>query len=315
MKTFKSIFRKMKQFKSYLIFFLFVVSLNNTFAQKRAFPFANFEDSLMILSNVMLNAPNDFMKFEASTNFKELFIRALEYDKSYDFPFDSLKTISILKSADDYIRIITWNVRKNDGTFEHFGLLQTYNPKYKNYIVFDLTDASETIDNPEQKITTHDNWFGATYYKIIYTKDDDRRFYTLLGYNGRNPLISKKVIDVITLSTTGKPSFGAPIFKKEKKYTKRVVFQYSSKVLMNMTYDKQFTKKGKEKAQMIIFDRLYPTSFQLTGEYQFYYPEMNVDDGYVFKAGKWEFVEDIDPRNPKIKNKKEKKKITFDLKK
>jgi len=134
----------------------------------------------------------------------------------------------------------------------------------------------------------------------------------LLGYNGRNPLISKKVIDVITLSTTGNPSFGASIFKNEKKTTKRVLFQYSSKVVLSLNYDKQFTKKGKEKNQMIIFDRLNPTSINLTGEYQFYYPELNVDDGYLFMNGKWEFKPDIDPRNPKIKR-KTKKKVTYDL--
>lgn len=62
---------------------------------------------------------------------------------------------------------------------------------------------------------------------------------------------------------------------------------------------------------MIVFDRLSPIDTRtskyaanLDGQYQFYVPESNVFDGFIFENGKWYFVKDIDARNPKPKNKK-----------
>ena len=50
---------------------------------------------------------------------------------------------------------------------------------------------------------------------------------------------------------------------------------------------------------MIIFDRLSPLDPNLEGQYQFYYPETNIFDAFIFKSGKWNFVKDIDAEEPK----------------
>ena len=72
---------------------------------------------------------------------------------------------------------------------------------------------------------------------------------------------------------------------------------------------------------MIVFDRLAPidtrngsTTADLTGQYQFYAPETNILDAFVFENGKWVFVKDVDARNPEVPKKKKNKTARKDKK-
>ena len=65
---------------------------------------------------------------------------------------------------------------------------------------------------------------------------------------------------------------------------------------------------------MIVFDRLTPMDPKLEGQYEFYVPETNIFDGFVFYNGKWVFIKEVDARNPdKKSNKKHVKKVEYDL--
>jgi hypothetical protein len=75
---------------------------------------------------------------------------------------------------------------------------------------------------------------------------------------------------------------------------------------MSLKYDKQNMQNNKKKKMMIVFDRLAPLDPNLEGQYQFYYPETNIFDAFIFRSGKWEYIKDIDARNPK-ESKEEKK--------
>ena len=55
------------------------------------------------------------------------------------------------------------------------------------------------------------------------------------------------------------------------------------------------------KSEMILFDRLVPLNTSLEGQKQFYVPETNVFDAFIFEKGKWLFIEDIDARNKAIR--------------
>ncbi|HRS54806.1 MAG TPA: hypothetical protein P5250_08890, partial [Bacteroidales bacterium] len=63
-----------------------------------------------------------------------------------------------------------------------------------------------------------------------------------------------------------------------------------------------------EKANMIVFNRLSPFDPRtgeekpsLEGQFQYYVPEANIIDAFIFKKGKWLFIKDIDAKNPKTK--------------
>lgn len=265
------------------------------------------EDSLMKLGKIIIKSDTDFIKYNANEKFQSLLETALiSSDNTFDYPFDSLKTIAHLSSDDKKFRIFVWNLRKNDGTYEYFGFLQSWSDMENKYVLFPLKDSRDKIKKPEDQLLDNLNWFGAQYYKIIYNKYGRKKYYTLLGWDGNDNITQKKIIDVLTFNSKDKPVFGADIFKYDKKRYKRIIFEYSKTVSMSLKYDRQNMQNIKKKKMMIVFDRLAPLDPNLVGQYQFYYPETNIFDAFLFRSGKWEYVKDIDARNPK-ESKEEKK--------
>jgi hypothetical protein len=258
------------------------------------------EDSLKKLGKIIIKSDTDFIKYNANEKLQTLLETALmSSDKAFDYPFDSLKTIARLTSDDKKFRILVWNLRKSDGTYDYFGFAQVWSDKENKYILFPLKDSRDKIKKPEDQLLDNNNWYGAQYYKIIYNKYGRKKYYTLLGWDGNDNITQKKIIDVITFNSKDKPIFGADIFKYDKKRVKRVIFEYSKTVSMSLKYDKQNILDNKKKKMMIVFDRLSPLDPKLEGQYQYYYPETNIFDAFIFKSGKWNYVKDVDARNPK----------------
>jgi hypothetical protein len=265
------------------------------------------EDSLKILGKIIINSDTDFVKYNANEKFLSLLEKTLlSNNKSFDYPFDSLKTIARLTSDDKKFRILDWNLRKNDGTYEFFGFIQVWNRQENKYMLYPLKDNSDKIKKPEDQLLDNLNWFGAQYYKIIYNKYGRKKYYTLLGWHGNDNLTQKKIIDVLTFNSKDKPIFGASIFKYDKKVNKRIIFEYSATSSMSLKYEKQYMLHGKKKKKMIVFDRLAPLDPNLEGQYQFYYPETNIFDALIFRFGKWSYIKDVDARNAK-ESRKDKK--------
>lgn len=282
--------------------------------------FRSVEDSLKTIAFSILNGKDDFVKYNANERFMILLESTLLTEKSFNYPFDSLKTIAHLTSADNKLKIFNWNLPKADGTYEYFGFIQVWNQRLKKYDVIKLIDKSDEITDPESKTLNHLNWYGAHYYNIIFIKHHTKRYYTLLGWDGNNKEICKKIIEVLTFDSKNKPIFGANIFKtdkKDKKAKKRIIFEYSASVSMSLKYEKQYIANGKDKNKMIVFDRLSPQYPHLTGMYQFYVPETNIFDAFLFKNNKWVLVKDIDARNktPKRRNPKEQSQHNHNFKK
>jgi hypothetical protein len=136
----------------------------------------------------------------------------------------------------------------------------------------------------------------------------------------------KKLIEVITFNNVNSiPVFGSPIFKTDKSEPNRIIFEYSADAVMSLKYEEQYynkikgqsiyaydrlnkksnlrpkknLKKHKKKADMIIFDRLVSLTPNFKDQYQFYVPTTDYLDGFIFRAGKWRLIYDIDARNPK----------------
>jgi hypothetical protein len=276
------------------------------------------EDTLKVLGKIILNGESDFIKYDANEKFLTILESALINQNSFDYTFDSLTTIARLVSPDKRFRIFNWNISKTDGTYEYFGFIQAWNKKKKKYILYPLTDNSDKITKPESQNLDNNNWYGAHYYKILYNKSGGKKYYTLLGWDGNDKLTQKKIIDVLVFNSNEKPIFGASIFKYNKKIQKRIIFEYSSTASMSLKYEEQYmfsgkwkrrisfnqeeqySLTGKKKRKMIIFDRLSPLDQSLDGQYQFYYPETNIFDAFIFRSGKWSLVKDVDARMQKM---------------
>jgi len=250
---------------------------------------AEYEDTLKVMANTIMNAKTEQEKFIANDTFIKTLKEVLQYSRSFDYPFDSLKTISIKNSSDNRVRIYTWILRKDNGTYQYFGFVHYKNKSKKRYEIIALNDNSENIRRPKNKQLDNKNWYGALYYEIIYIKKKGRKYYTLLGWDGNNDVSSKKIIDVMYFSGKEIIKFGASIFRAGKTTTKRFIIEYNANSNISVHYEKEENR--------IIFDHLIPMRKDLDGLHEYYVPDGTYNE-LRYINGKWILKNDVIAKNP-----------------
>lgn len=283
----------------------------------------NAEQELSSLMNVMFSSKDDNERFNANEKFLTLLDNVLEYPNSFDYPFENLDKISILTSSDKKFKIFTWAVFSNEGDYDNFGMIQARNETTEEYEIYRLWDRSDDVFSPQEAKLTDTSWFGAVYYELITTKNENITYYTLLGWDGKDIYSKRKIIEPITFKrNSGRPNFGASIFYKEKQL-KRMIFEYAPTASFNLKWDNQYHKEGGvkkakqkgmkknkpfeveeakiERSQMILYDELEPMCDGLGMVKNLSVPSGKVV-GLRFERGKWRKVENLIPRNSKRKN-------------
>ena len=235
------------------------------------------EDTLKSLSDSLVNGQNAAVRLRADSQFVRTFVRALKQPYSFYYPFDSLLTISRLYSPDSSFRIVTWQYKKDDLLYLQEGAIQMNQPD-GSLKLFPLFDVSMFTAKPNDSVRTRKNWIGAIYYRIIMKTYEDRKYYTLLGFDDYSRESNKKWMEVLTFSHSGEPVFGGPYFsfqddsiRKPTQY--RFNIQYKKEASTRFNYDPEL--------DMVMFDHLIPEGDQ---------PERK--DSYVpdgdFEAFKWQ---------------------------
>ncbi len=277
-----------------------LISLNSLAQKGNNKLISEYEDTLKVMAHTIMNAETEAEKRLANTAFINSLTEALQYEKSFRFPFDSLVTIARLSPPDGSFRIFNWLLKKDNGYYEYYGLVHHYNKKRKRYEIIPLVDNSANIRNVEQENLDAKNWYGGLLYDIIYIKKGGRKYYTLLSWDGNDGYSTKKIIDVMYFSGKNKIKFGLPIFKQNKRESqKRVIIEYDSKTSVSVKYQ--------HKDKRIVFNHLVPPKKGLAGLEEYYIPE-GTFNAYQYKQGKWWLQQDIDARStqkaPKIKKPK-----------
>jgi len=291
--------KPLKKNNHILIFFL--IGLYTTNFAQNTITFEEQIAELNLLGQLIISNETDDVKYQANTKCKSILKTAIETYASFDTDFSTLKTINVLQ--ENNLKIYNWILPLSDGTYKYFAFFQIKTGK-ETFRIVELIDKSETIKSPETRILTNKNWYGALYYKIIYTKNLGKDKYTLLGWDGNNLLTNKKLVDVVT--TNGILKFGAPIFKTEKKTKKRVIFEYSSDVVMSLKYHPKIEK--------IVFDVLIPSSSSLKGIYEYYGPTLDTFDALYIENKKWNYQKNIQVKlEPSMKDKIWRKPTDADL--
>ncbi len=237
-------------------------------------------DTLSALAKLMQRGKNDSVRWEANSIFNKKIHEILL--RSETFNFDSVKNISVISAADNSFRILTWTLPSYDGFYSYYGMIHVINKKTHESKIIDLVDSTASIGKPESAKLRASNWYGAVYYKMITNKSNDKTYYTLLGWKGKNNVSTEKVIDVLYFSGD-QPLFGFPLFKTESVYRNRLTFLYPSQVVMSLRY-----VEGKK---MIVFDHISKKA----GDTNMHGPEGSYD-ALKFKGGKWVLMKDIDMR-------------------
>ena len=219
----------------------------------------------------------------------EAFIKGLKIvlgeEETFNYPFDSLNSISKITSPDNSFRLFNLNVEMQDGSQKFYCFILK-----KDGEIIELNDKHQFMNNPETKKLTDKNWYGAVYYEIIPI---GRKQYTLLGWNGKSSLTTQKLIEVMSLGNK-KAKFGASVFKFEdtRDRRRRFILEYANDAYVSMKYVKQ------RKSKQIVYDHVSPSTPQTEGFYQFYYPDLSYDS-FTLEGGKWVHQPLVEPKNNK----------------
>ena len=247
-----------------------------------------FENRLIRLFDKLYTEKDETSQDAYSDSITQLISQTVRLKDHFLYPFDTLRRMGKISSDDKQVRIFTWNVPLDFGRSRYYGLIARYNRKNKDISFFPLKNYPGDIENENTRILDTEHWPGALYYEIIDFKSEGKTSYVLLGFNLGDILTNKKYIDILDFEETGSPRFGKNIFVAEGKKQTRMIFTYSEKTAMSLTYNKHL--------KMIIFDHLSPDRPSLTGQYQFYGPDLSFD-GLKFEDNSWGLIKDIEVTN------------------
>jgi len=240
---------------------------------------ALYEDSLNHLGKMIVNGGDETDRKAATYKFIPLLVRALKQPASFDYKFDSVKSIRIVYAPDRTFRIFTWFVNINDIAYRFYGAIQMNSPS--RLVLHPLIDATEKITNPEEAILTPASWYGAEYYEIL--PKDAAGNYVLLAWKGLSDELTSRLVDVLRFEN-GKPVFGARIFQGNKLLQSRLLFRYTHQASMMLKYLPQ--------EHAIVMDHLSPPEKTLQGKYQFYGPDLTYDE-LMYSSGIWVTKENV----------------------
>lgn len=272
---------KFRLSKTLILFFLVLIA-GRAFSQSSL---NEAEITIQRIHSTISPTRTDLLNLASNDSIITLLEQTLNLPGAFEYPFESLKFLGKIVSDDKKVRIFTWNLPLSGGMNRYYGFI-LHKPDNKTTNLFRLTDNSSGITNPEFSETGHENWYGCLVYDIIDTRNSGETWYTLLGYDPDNLFTTKKLVDILWFNE-GKPVFGKPVFKTTRQLQHRMLFEYSARVQMTLTWDSRLN--------MIVFDHLAPSSPAYQGNFRYYGPDLSFD-GLKFEKGLWEIRENIDLR-------------------
>lgn len=245
---------------------------------------AAIEDSLSRYYKILAASKNDALSDSTSQKMRNLFIQSFSFPETFIYPFEKLN-MSRITSSDGRVRLFNWNQPKQDGTYKYYCFVLNRDIKTGAYEWFELVDNQKEVDKIENKILNADKWMGALYYEIIpLSTDKKNNSYVVLGWDGKDDLTTRKMVDILEFSGS-KVRLGAAIFKTELGSQKRLIYEYSNDISMSI--------KFYQKKKCIVMDHLAPKNPMMTGVYADYGPD-GTYDLYQLEKGKFELHEKID---------------------
>jgi len=244
------------------------------------------EDSMKLYADKIITGQSMSIRFNNDSLFTRAFVKALKTPWSFNYPFDSLQTISKIYAPDSSFRIFTWQMVVSENLTRQHGAIQmkTADGSLK---IFPLIDKSDVTQNIIDTAANNKGWIGAVYYRIIQKRSSNQNYYTLLGYDENNLKSNRKIIEVLSFQND-EPVFGGRFFSYDedsvfKSSNSRYIMEYKKTAGARLTFD--------EDLDMIILEHLVSE----TGETQkkwTYIPDGDYE-GFKWKNGRWVHVEKV----------------------
>lgn len=211
-----------------------------------------------------------------------------ESDSVFSHSFKGVRRLGQIMSPDSALKIISWNL-----------LLDNYSGKYFSYIIrrgkgdgknrvysLNAPYSSEVIIT--DTIVSSGKWYGALYYDVRPVILGSEKLWIVLGLDYGDPMVTRKIIDVISFDENGSVIFGKKWFETPGGLKYRAVFEYVSTGMMTL----RFTSDSS-----IVFDHLVPVNTGMKDSRTLYGPDYSYD-AYAFENGVWKFRTNVDARNP-----------------
>lgn len=230
----------------------------------KALSLAETEDSIAYYHSLILKVQTDKERMALSDNMRNLFIAVLDDEQVFDYPFDKLR-ISKIKSSDGRVRIFNWNVPLTSGTHWYVAFLLTKTDRKGRMEWTELKCMKNPPSNLEFQVFNQKKWPGALYYEIIPMEKKNCKKYALLGWEGKDNLSTRKVVEIMTIGGKNNIRFGDDVFKDgTNAFKKRYVLEYSKEVSVVLKY---YPEHG-----CIVMDELAPKNPVMEGIYSEYGP-------------------------------------------
>lgn len=248
----------------------------------------NKEKSLMQYAGDMILAPLPSDRFAADSIFIRQLVQCLKTAYSFYYPFDSIKTVSILYPSDSSFRIFTWQVKRDEAYFRHHGAIQM-NTKDGKLKLFPLLDVSDFVAEPVDSVRSNKNWIGAIYYSMVEKEFEGKKYYTLLGYDDNDFTSTRKWIEVLSFNPNGEPVFGGNYFEypadglKPDPPVSRMLIEFKKDAGVRITYDPEL--------DLIMMDHLI--SLENTPEKKYTLVPDGDYEAFEWKKGRWHYVEKV----------------------
>lgn len=281
-----------KALKAFILAIYLCCAGLNTHAQQSAGTTAtpslsSLQDSLIGISRKIIEAGENTTRFEHNATFIKTLVQALRLPNAFDFPFDSLNMVSVIKSPDNAFKLYTWFVPTNEGGFRYFGTIQIPS---KDGALQLIPLIDQTGNFPDSNaVSDPKTWLGSRYYDIVPVSNGKDSYYALLGWKGNNQKTTSKVIEILSFKN-GSAVFGKAVFEQDGKLSKknRLVFTYNKMNSMTLRFDK--------KVDMIVCDHLAPYDPAMKGNFEFYASDSSFD-GYQIAKGRLKLIENIELNN------------------
>jgi len=268
-----------------ILLFLIVANVLWTNAQSEL---EEKEKSLNIKLLALRSAKTDDQMDFLNNDFKKSMENFLKMEGAFEYKFQHLKTVAVLDSPDEKVRIVNWNIEYTDLSYTYSAFVLHKNENKGKIVVTELIDALDAYSAKPEGIIDAKNWYGCLYYKIVPFERNGKLEYLLLGWDGGTSGSNFKLMDVLTINGNS-IKLGSPVFKGKKNTLKRVVFEYSDKSNMVLRFEEKYSR--------VVMDHLSPESPTLAGLYSYYVPDMSYD-AYVYTDGAWYLQEDVIAVNP-----------------
>ena len=199
------------------------------------------KQELDFYGDVMIYAYESEHRLTAAKKFKSLFDDYISNTAFVDDDLKWLKWVSVLYPENESFRLVSWQVKENDGKHHYYGFVQFSDGKR-----IDLNGGDEYWNKIAYDQREADDCPMVMYYNMKQLSENE---YLLFGINEFNEYEKIKVADVLVISGGQEIQFGAPVFQhkgEDPKY--RLVLQYADDAVVSLNYN--------EDLNLLIYDHL-----------------------------------------------------------